>query len=827
MLLQKAMTLVGALAAANASLTAVPSAGNYILDDIDGKGGFSGRIQVVSNVPVNLDNYFGSGTFWAGAPLDAGQVKVLVTSNCDTSQHEIQSKIQIDDTAGTITVNLSVDDGAGATMPFLAPSSFDAKWSMEDVWCEPPANSDGCAVCLNPKTGGCEDSEVNCFVDPCDVTGACPEGETCEANYCGGCHAICSGDGTATTTTPTKPDGSMCEPNAECFTEGLTCAEGQESCCGKTYNSLECECKNFDGKLKYECIATDFCLLPSCCQSGPPGNQPPPSPGTCDGGMGSVCETGVPDDYCCMDFTSDVSASYCTVTGGIPPVSQMASTGSTTASTPASSTTPAPTAATTGNPQPNDDPNSLSGNNPSAAFTQQRCFAASFVVLVLVSLLLPGRDNNAQGLVGFGAVAVAAVALSAVVPKKNGTVRNVERDSTYTRSLQETCSFNVEILYDGCKQSVSVDAPSARVIDVSLENYKVTDAGNCVSDYDVTLAFPVTDTTKELELPANNTVDTLPEFGDECAIIVMGRPYIDSSGEMLSAVPVFPDMKKMNTLASVSWSGEVVVDEETIRSSDNSTLQNRFLLGEEWTARGLGEHASVASFSAFSIALMTNNAPSDLVEGALKAGMDEIRHARTSFDVASILLGKPVGPGPLPPSIHNFGHDLTSLALAVAREGCIDETLSAIVADLEVEDISKVLQEGSQGYMYSNIERDTLTWIKHEMRTIAKEESSHAALAWRTLNWVCDTDSDVCDAVHRDVFDESSLELRFNQRAVNSFSDMPTVRAKLKGDWMKIHEVHRLVRSNSDISLTKKSICGESEDDLGAIPLAVLRGMIC
>eukprot|EP00984_Skeletonema_dohrnii_P027739 scaffold17393_cov67-Skeletonema_dohrnii-CCMP3373.AAC.1 len=85
MLLHKALqlsALLGALSAVNASLTAVPSAGVNILDDVDRQGiNFGGRIQVVSNVPVNLDNYYGSGTFFNGAPLEWGQVKVLVTSN--------------------------------------------------------------------------------------------------------------------------------------------------------------------------------------------------------------------------------------------------------------------------------------------------------------------------------------------------------------------------------------------------------------------------------------------------------------------------------------------------------------------------------------------------------------------------------------------------------------------------------------------------------------------------------------------------------------------------------------------------------------------------
>lgn len=805
MLLQKALKLSALLSATNALPTAVPSAGVNILDEVDGQGSFRGKIQVVSNVPVNLDNYFGNGMFLNGAPLYEGEVKVLVTSNCDTSQHDVQSRISLDETAGTITVDVGVEEGAGATMPFLAPSSFDAKWTKDNFWCdqqqftepaiavmaEPtgstkPATSDGCRICKNPKTGVCDDSQANCFIDPCDVDGACGEGETCEANYCGGCHAICSG-GSGITTTPTKPNTPStlpldeCAPNAGCAAEGSTCTSGEETCCGETYPSMKCECSdmNGSGKLAYLCRVTDACLLP--CADQLPEQLPEQLP---------------------------ILPNNVTTTAATAP------------------------AATTGATEANKggDPNNASGGvDTSPAFTQQRCFAASFVVLVVVSLLLPGRENYAQGWMGVGAVAVAAAVLSAGATKKNGIARNnvVERGSAHMRGLQGTCSFNVEILYDGCAQSISVDAPSARVVDVSLDDYKTTDLGDCVSEYDVTLAFPEGNAV-ELDLQANNIVNTLTAFSDQCAVVAIGRPFIDSSGEMLKSLPIVPDMKEMNTLASVSWSGEIAVEEESISRSDNVTDHDRFLLGEEWTERAIGEHASVASFSAFSIALMTNNAPSDLVEDALKAGMDEIRHARTSFEVASKLVGKPVGPGPLPPSTHKFGDDLTSLALAVAREGCVDETLSAIVADLEVEDISRILEEeGTHDNIYSNIERDTLAWIKKEMQTIAKEESSHAALAWRTLNWVCDIDADACEAVHRNVFDEASLELRFNQRAMNALSEMPVVRDKLNKDWVKLLEAHRLVRSNADINQVKESICGESEDSVNDIPTGVLRGMIC
>ena len=207
--------LSGFPASASAStLTAVPAAGNSILNDIDGIVGKPGQqIEVVSNVPVNLNKYFGDGSLLSAVgsakPLSNGEVKVLVTSNCDTSQHNFAANVEIDSTTGKITVQVQDElnvSAAGDEMPFLSPSSFDAAWTMSDQWCpqttlatELPISDGGCAVCKNPKTGECEPSLSNCFIDPCDNVGACPEGETCTANYCGGCHAICSGDAVAVT----------------------------------------------------------------------------------------------------------------------------------------------------------------------------------------------------------------------------------------------------------------------------------------------------------------------------------------------------------------------------------------------------------------------------------------------------------------------------------------------------------------------------------------------------------------------------------------------------------------------------------------------------
>ena len=126
-----------------------------------------------------------------------------------------------------------------------------------------------------------------------------------------------------------------------------------------------------------------------------------------------------------------------------------------------------------------------------------------------------------------------------------------------------------------------------------------------------------------------------------------------------------------------SWAGESLGKIHASHRS-NTTGHLHYLLVEDWTQHALGEHSSVTSFSAFSIALMTNQAPSNLANNTLKAGLDEVCHAKTSFEIASVLAGRDVRPGPLPLSSHKFHGDLRALTLAVAREGCVDETPNGV-----------------------------------------------------------------------------------------------------------------------------------------------------
>eukprot|EP00984_Skeletonema_dohrnii_P000765 scaffold221_cov113-Skeletonema_dohrnii-CCMP3373.AAC.9 len=228
--------------------------------------------------------------------------------------------------------------------------------------------------CLGPN-GECGDV-VNCFADPCDVQNECAYDE-CQANYCGGCHHVCSQNinGTkfsddifcASVWNPVCGDDNntysnnceankvnvnvayegeckdiavfqpeeKCSPGGACSTEGSSCSEGTETCCGETYDSLKCDC--FGGS--WMCMATDACMFPSCCQAGPPKDKPAPSMDFCI--SGAACDSEFDDDYCCNDFTNP-GHTYCTKSGGMSPVPEDSQPVTTEATVATTTTTSAP-----------------------------------------------------------------------------------------------------------------------------------------------------------------------------------------------------------------------------------------------------------------------------------------------------------------------------------------------------------------------------------------------------------------------------------------------------------------------------------------------------
>ena len=71
----------------------------------------------------------------------------------------------------------------------------------------------------------------------------------------------------------------------------------------------------------------------------------------------------------------------------------------------------------------------------------------------------------------------------------------------------------------------------------------------------------------------------------------------------------------------------------------------REVLADEWTANARAEHASVPAFSRLSLTLVSLGAPARLVEGAHRAALEEIEHARRGVRAGRCVRGRAGGPG--------------------------------------------------------------------------------------------------------------------------------------------------------------------------------------
>ncbi|MDC0742999.1 hypothetical protein [Polyangium mundeleinium] len=160
-----------------------------------------------------------------------------------------------------------------------------------------------------------------------------------------------------------------------------------------------------------------------------------------------------------------------------------------------------------------------------------------------------------------------------------------------------------------------------------------------------------------------------------------------------------------------------------LRELDTAALPAdvRSRLAQRWAERGRYEHASVASFARFSMALMALGAPPALVEAAHQAALDEVRHARLAMALASAYGGTSLGFGPL--AVDGAFEDLGSLTattLATVVEGCVGETLAAIEAAATAQ------EAGPRAVRLALLE-------------IAEDEMRHAELGWAFVRWAIGT----------------------------------------------------------------------------------------
>jgi hypothetical protein len=143
----------------------------------------------------------------------------------------------------------------------------------------------------------------------------------------------------------------------------------------------------------------------------------------------------------------------------------------------------------------------------------------------------------------------------------------------------------------------------------------------------------------------------------------------------------------------------------------------RDALAAAWLQDGLEEHASIAAFARLTLLLLSFGAPPELVEGAQRASLDEVVHAKSCFAIARKHAAAELGPGPLDLENAFEGVSLIDLARLVAEEGSVGETLGAIVAREQL----AVCREPATGRFLQRVVRDELR---------------HAELSWRIAGWL-------------------------------------------------------------------------------------------
>ena len=156
------------------------------------------------------------------------------------------------------------------------------------------------------------------------------------------------------------------------------------------------------------------------------------------------------------------------------------------------------------------------------------------------------------------------------------------------------------------------------------------------------------------------------------------------------------------------------------------------LAGRKWLELARYEHASIAAFARVSLDLLGLGAPPQLIEDCHRAALDEVEHAKAALAVARALLDEDVDFGPLPlPSARTAS--LREVAVEALVEGCIGEATAAARAEVAA--------------------GRACAPIATVLRTIAADETRHAALGWATVRWALQRDPSLMPAL-LDALDE-------------------------------------------------------------------------
>jgi hypothetical protein len=135
-------------------------------------------------------------------------------------------------------------------------------------------------------------------------------------------------------------------------------------------------------------------------------------------------------------------------------------------------------------------------------------------------------------------------------------------------------------------------------------------------------------------------------------------------------------------------------------------------LGDYFALAAQLEAVSVPAFQRLARELTAHGAPASLVRAALRAANDEVKHTRMMRAIAREHGVEPTIPR-IAPSVVRA---LEAIAIENAVEGCVGETLGAIVATAQAT-------------------RAQDRRIRRAMAVVARDETEHAILAWRVHAW--------------------------------------------------------------------------------------------
>jgi hypothetical protein len=185
----------------------------------------------------------------------------------------------------------------------------------------------------------------------------------------------------------------------------------------------------------------------------------------------------------------------------------------------------------------------------------------------------------------------------------------------------------------------------------------------------------------------------------------------------------------------------------------------RVAIGRSWLADARTEHASIAAFAKLSLELLACGAPPDLVAGAHRAALDEVRHAKLCFSLASHYLDEPVDPGAMP-RIDAERASLESLAIEALVDGAFGEGVAATLAGAR-----------------RRAARDE--HVRRVLGIVAREERRHAELGWEIVTWALrEARVPIGEALRATWADVGARRLRANEEPAGDFSahGIPTVR---------------------------------------------------